>query len=470
MNLRTALRLDDAPRVAFVGAGGKTTGMFALAREYPRALVTTTTHLGAWQADQVDAVRVIRTAAEAALVDLSSPGVMLLVGGEPTPDDRLPGLSPDVLARVAEWAQRHRLPLLIEADGARGLPLKAPAEHEPAIPPLDGLTVVVVAGLSALGQPLDGRHVHRPERFAALSGLRPGEQITVEALAAVLRHPEGGLKGIPPDAQRALLLTQAADPQQQAQAGWLAEALLAAFPTVMMSRPLSFSPSTPPSLSPQGRRKGGSGLAGPQGGRERGESLSHTFIPVAGVVLAAGSGSRMGQPKQVLRWRGKPLVRHVVETGLLAGLDPLVVVTGAHRDAVRAALKGLPVEWAHNAAWTEGQSGSVRTGVQALPPQVGAAVFLLADQPHIPPTLIAALVAEHRRTQAPIIAPQADGRRANPVLFDRVTFPDLCALQGDTGGRAIFARFPLRYLPWLDERILLDVDTMADWERLQGDG
>ncbi len=432
MNLWTALRLGEAPRVAFVGAGGKTTALFALAREAPRAVVTTTTHLGAWQAALAD--RVLTPEA----LDAPLSGVTLVVGGAPTPEDRLPGLPPETLLPLAERLAAAGVPLLIEADGARGRPLKAPADHEPAIPPLEGLTVVVVAGLSALGQPLDARHVHRPRRFAALSGLSRGQPVSVEALAAVLRHPQGGCKGIPADARRVALLTQLTDARRQAQAGRLAEMLGGTFHAVLLS---------------------------PEAGR-----VSHVLEPVAGIVLAAGEGTRLGRPKQLLRWRGEPLVRRAARAALLAGLEPVVVVTGAAREAVQQAVRDLPVQPVHNADWPSGQGSSVRAGVQALPAAVGAAIFLLADQPFVPPTLLRALVAEHRRTLAPIVAPQVGGRRATPVLFDRVTFPDLCALQGDVGGRALFARFPLRYLPWLDERLRLDVDTPADWERLRDEG
>jgi molybdenum cofactor cytidylyltransferase len=187
---------------------------------------------------------------------------------------------------------------------------------------------------------------------------------------------------------------------------------------------------------------------------------------VAGIILAAGASQRMGQPKPLLLWRGKPFICHVARTALDAGLAPVVIVIGAHADEVRSALADLPVEIVYNPNWAEGQSTSVRTGLQALPPETTAAIFLLADQPRIPVELVRALMARHAQTQPPIVAPMIEGKRGNPVLFDYSVFPDLMSLQGDAGGRLIFSRYPAAYVPWHDPNLLLDVDTLEDYERL----
>ena len=187
---------------------------------------------------------------------------------------------------------------------------------------------------------------------------------------------------------------------------------------------------------------------------------------VAGIILAAGASRRLGRTKQLLLWRGKPFIFHVAHTALDAGLAPAVVVTGAEADDVRAALAGVPAEIVHNPHWAEGQSTSVRAGLLALPPEAAAAVFLLADQPHIPAALVRALIERHAQTQPPIVAPMIEGKRGNPVLFDHTVFPDLMSLQGDAGGRLVFSRYPITYVPWNDPNLLLDVDTFEDYERL----
>ncbi len=177
----------------------------------------------------------------------------------------------------------------------------------------------------------------------------------------------------------------------------------------------------------------------------------------------------MGAVKQLLPWRGKPLVRHVTESALAVGLNPVVVVTGAAADEVEAALSGLPVIFVKNEAWESGQASSVRAGIQALPDACGAAVFLLSDMPQVPAELIQAELTKHSQQNDPIIVPRINGQRTNPALFDRITFSDLAGLTGDTGGRALFERFPVNWLDWESDSPLSDIDTPADYQRLIGE-
>jgi molybdenum cofactor cytidylyltransferase len=416
--------------IALVGAGGKTTALFQLARQLAPAVITTTTHLGNWQTVQADRHFLI-TSPNPNLESHLTSGVTLVTG--PMEGDRFKSLDQNLLSWLRAVCGYHDLPLLIEADGARQKPLKAPAEHEPVIPEFVE-TVIVVVGLSGLGKPLTEEYVHRPEIFSRLSGLGPGEMITSDALVRVLTHPSGGLKNIPPRARRVALLNQADAPDLQAQAKGMAEKLLSAYNFVVIA-----------SLEQN--------------------KIHAVYEPVAGIILAAGEAKRFGQPKQLLDWRGKPFVRAVAETALAAGLSPVVVVTGANAEGVVSAVQDLPLTIHHNPEWQTGQSSSLQTGLRALPLGTGSVLFLLADQPQVKPTVLRALVERHSVDLSPIVAPQVQGQRANPVLFDRVSFPALMSLTGDVGGRAIFSKFPVTYLPWHDENLLADIDTPEDYQR-----
>jgi molybdenum cofactor cytidylyltransferase len=132
-------------------------------------------------------------------------------------------------------------------------------------------------------------------------------------------------------------------------------------------------------------------------------------------------------------------------------------------------LAGLPVQIVHNKNYQDGQSTSIQKGIESLPANIGSAVFLLADQPQIPVEVIRALVEAHTRELQTILAPLVlEERRANPVLFDRVTFPDLLKLKGDVGGRAIFDKHRVEYIQWHDDILLFDVDKPEDYEKLKG--
>ncbi len=460
MQLEQAFRISDTSCIALVGSGGKTTALFQLARRLSRlapagsgpakentgerpVIVTATAHLRVDQVRLADSHWIGETPEDLGGLEKNLRGVMLVTG--PVTGSRSMGLNNDTVAWLHSLCLRHAIPLLIEADGSRQRPLKAPAAYEPPIPGFVE-AVAVVAGLTGLGKPLGEEFVHRPEVFARLSGLAMGDIITPEALLRVLAHPDGGLKNIPAQAGRLVLLNQADTAELQAQASALAGDLLAAYHSVIIA--------------------------------SLGRSQIHAvYEPVAGIILAAGEARRFGRPKQLLEYHGQPFVRAVTKAALASGLAPVVVVTGANAETVEAALYDLPVTITRNAGWQSGQSSSIRSGLKALTPSPlpsgegrrgeGAAIFLLADQPQVTPMVIRALVEHHSLELAPIVAPLVGDRRTNPVLFDRVTFPDLLSLTGDVGGRAIFSKHSVAYLPWYDENLLLDVDTEKDYQHLK---
>jgi molybdenum cofactor cytidylyltransferase len=442
MNLSRALRFTVHPSktggsspevICFVGAGGKTTAIFQLTHEISdrsSSIVTATTHFGIWQIPLADHHIITNRPDDS---QLPTQGVILITGE--IENDRTNPVNEVTLDWLRENSTSHHVPMLIEADGSRQKPLKAPASHEPPIPEFTD-AVVVVAGLSALGNPLGDEYVHRAKIFSQLSGLEFAQTITPDAVIRMLMNPLGGLKNIPPNARRVALLNQADTPELKSIGGRMAQELLAHFDSVIVG------------------------------------TLEHsnlqTFEHCAGIILAAGESTRFGAPKQLLDWKGKPFVRQVAETALQAGLWPVVVVTGFRSADVESALDGLPVEIIRNPEYPQGQSTSIRAGVQSLSSKVGAAVFLLADQPQMPVDVIRALVESHGQKMQAILAPLVqENRRANPVLFDRDTFPDLMQLTGDVGGRRIFDKHRVEYLPWHDEILLFDVDKPDDYQKLK---
>ncbi len=457
MRLIEALRYSKGTPLAFVGAGGKTTALFTLARELKAVqenaglnntvLVTSTTHFGSWQAELSDHIFQVNTEGDVFKLAQNLPqGVVLLVGEEE--NERLTGLDPGSLEKVRMVAEDHCLSLLIEADGSRTRPLKAPAEHEPAIP---GFTqsVVVVAGLNGLGKRISDRWIHRPAIFARLSGQKVGDQVSEEVIVNILRNKNGGLKNIPINARRIVLLNQADTVELQAQGKSIADQLKKDYHSIIIS---SFI---------QGNHVQAS---------NNDESLGSTRIfavkeNVAGIILAAGGSSRFGYPKQLLDWKGQTFIRHVILAALHSGLSPVIVVVGDSDQKVISEISNLPVRIVNNDLWKTGVSTSIIAGVNALSRNIGAAIFFQADQPQVSTLLINSLIEAHEKSMGSIIAPQVDGQRGNPVLFDVNTFSDLLALKGDVGGRALFSKFPVEWVSWLDSRQLMDVDSPEDYQK-----
>ncbi len=437
-----AMRASHTSIITFIGAGGKTTALFLLAKELSKnspVVVTASSHLGEWQIAFADKHLVVESFE--ALNDLESKlqGITLITG---TLDgDRTKPLDEDSLNKLNQFCKGRSIPLLIEADGSRQKPLKAWAEHEPPIPPFVE-HVVQVVGLTGLGKPLKEENVHRAEIFSKLGELEIGTVIAPDALTRVLMHPDGGQKNIPMHARKTILLNQADTPELQAIAHGMAHGLLSSFHSVIVSSVAQ-------------------------------EKIYAIHEPIAGIILAAGEAKRFGKSKQVLDWKGEPFVHAVARKALEAGLLPVIVVTGANSELVESAVKDLDVMIVRNDEWDSGQASSIKEGIKKLtispPATVGGAIFLLADQPQITTSILDALVEKHAEGLYPIVAPMVLDQRANPVLFDQVTFNDLLGIEGDVGGRAIFHKHPVEYLHWHDDRMLLDVDTPEQYQRLISD-
>ncbi len=351
----------------------------------------------------------------------------------------------ELLSGLQRLADDSQVPLLIEADGSRGLPLKAPADWEPPIPVFVN-TVIVTVGLNGLGKPLTADWVYRPEDFGRIAGLMPGDEIDIEALANVMRHPRGGLKNIPGQAIKVGLLNQADTPELQDKAAALARMLLDDYSRIVVAS-----------------------LHGPDPHGQEVE-IHAVHQKTAGIILAAGAARRMGQPKQLLDWQGEPLVNRQVRVALEAGLAPVIVVTGAYAEDVAAVLNIEKIRVVNNSSWQDGQSSSVKAGLAGLEPEIGAAVFFLADQPFVNVEIVRRLVVCHAQSLSPIVAPRVGGQRGNPVLFDRRTFADLAELTGDSGGRQVMAKWGTAFVEWADERLLIDIDSLDDYQQAKSLG
>jgi len=189
---------------------------------------------------------------------------------------------------------------------------------------------------------------------------------------------------------------------------------------------------------------------------------------IAAVVLAAGLSRRMGQAKLVMKVGGRAIIRYSVESVLAGGVDLVWVVTGPDVEPIEAALAGIDVQIAVNPAPEEGQAGSVRTGIAALPASVDAALIALGDQPLLAPSIIPALLAARRTSAKLIVAPRYRDGQGNPVVFKREIFPELLRLTGDQGARLIIQTEPTR-VEWveLDLPMPPDVDTPDDYEKIR---
>ena len=478
MRLREAFAIRRKEVVALVGAGGKTTLLYRLASELAaegwRVVVTTTTRLREPAAGQVPALLLAANADDLLrhLPDLlSTHGWVLVAAGATrclpsTGGRKLLGLPPDLVDRLA--AQPEVDAVLVEADGARGRSVKAPAAYEPVIPASTTLLIPVL-GADAVGQPLTSAIAHRPRRVAALLGVKLRALLTPELLGALLVHPQGGLKGLPPCPSPVPFRRVSEDRVGVSLPCWRGRAGVGVIPFVnkvegearlTAARQIAAMALASPLVEQVV-------LGAAQAAEPVVEVVAKTPRPfVSAVVLAAGGARRLGRLKQLLPWGGRTMIEHVVDTVLASTVDEVVVVLGCQAAAVQPALASRPVRGVVNAAWVEGLATSLRAGLAAVSPQAEAALFVLGDQPRLTAQTIDRLLAHYRATRCPIVAPVYRGRRGNPVLFARSLFPELLTLQGDVGGRVLLEkqRADIAEVDVGSDEILLDVDTLEDYE------
>jgi len=223
MLISEALDLKERAFISLVGAGGKSTLFNRLAEELllknKRIILTTTTKMFAWQlAPFIKKGKLVEGHDEETIRKYikkyfsveSKTGRLTLIGEkiEDNGEEKVSGPSPDWLDKW--WEDKLADYFLVEADGAAGRPVKAPASHEPVIP-LSTTNLIGVIGIDALGLSLQEENVFRSQIFSRLTGLNLGEKIGIETLALLICHPEGLFKGVPPGCCRHLFINKAED-------------------------------------------------------------------------------------------------------------------------------------------------------------------------------------------------------------------------------------------------------------------
>ena len=207
------------------------------------------------------------------------------------------------------------------------------------------------------------------------------------------------------------------------------------------------------------------------------ESNVEASEPVVGVVvLAAGASSRMGEPKQLLKYGGETLLGRAVRVALQTRCRPLVVVLGSDSNEILGEVAAAEARVVVNEAWAEGMASSIRRGLleleAAAPVELDAAVLTLCDQPFVSAEILERLVDVYSRRRASLVASEYEsgGERVRgvPALFSRSLFPELKGLRGAEGARRVIARHsaacPTIHVP----EAAFDIDTPEDYLALRG--
>jgi probable selenium-dependent hydroxylase accessory protein YqeC len=431
-----------------LGSGGKTSLLALLAHElartHPRVLVSTSTKVypfpGLPLVEDPAALEAAWRGARAVFL-----GRQLGVGpaaGARGDAGKLGGLA----ALAAEDLRALADVVLLEADGARGRPLKVHQPLDPGVPASADLALLVI-GAAALGAAASAETVHRLERAPAPWGLREGEMPTPRQVARVLLAPDGYLGQTGAVPTRILINQADAWPGQAAR---LAEALSAVWPGSILS-----------GSAQRGEFALCSGSAQPApGGGSAGEGPAPAPPParVALILAAAGTGRRFGADKRRFLIKGAPLFHWSL--GAYARLPFLqrIAVLGPEDADLAAEARARGWQVAVNPEPATGLSGSWRAGLAAVKRDAVGALLALGDMPAIRRDTVAALLAAIAEAPGRALRPVHAGRPGHPYYLPRSGFAALAAVAGDLGARALADPFPLDSA---DPGVILDLDHPA---------
>lgn len=187
------------------------------------------------------------------------------------------------------------------------------------------------------------------------------------------------------------------------------------------------------------------------------------------VILAAGNSSRLGEPKQLLHFRGKTLIRHITEAALEAVGNHVIVVTGCNSELIKTELADLPCLLAFNENWRDGMSNSIKTGISALQtqhPDVKGTILAVSDQPFVSYETFHVLICSFEESGKGIIASKYSGSLGTPAFFAASYFPALLQLTGAEGAKNLFMHYADDVSAYAFPQGSIDIDTQEDYKRL----
>jgi len=456
ISLAQAFDLGATELIAFTGGGGKTSLMIALSQELSGGvIVTTTTRLGLSQLQLVPEVIMFfadeprrstegqtRSAGITGRLELNRKiseslehGGRCLVVGEQM-GEKVRGIPVDLPGQLLILEKVDFV--LVEADGSRGLPCKAPGPHEPVIPP-EATIVVPTIGIDAVGKPLS-KIAHRPELVSSIIELDLDHPMTERGLARLVAHPKGGLKGIPQHARIVPFVNKVDSDQLLDKARNVARLLLKddRIDRVIVGSARSDRP------------------------------VREIHRRITAVVLAAGQSSRMGRPKQLLPWAETTVLGQTISNLQRSLVDEIVVISGFQAQEISQVSAQFGVSTFVNEDFEiGGMISSVQTALNNIPANREAILIMLADQPMVDTGTLDTLVEAWLRNQGELIAPVYGNRRGNPVIVGRRYFDELLSLPRGSAPRELLRKREedLALIEVETNAILQDLDRIEDYER-----
>ncbi len=442
------LDLNPPLLTSFYGGGGKTTLMRALAEELSnaglKALLTTTTKIFPYP-DLVHfySDKPVKLKAELLNHLISS---NLAVFGRPIEQSgKIDGITTEEAETLFKALQ---VSLLVEGDGSKGLPIKGYNAYEPVLPAASNLIVPVI-GANALECPVEESYVHRSATYKMQLGLddKKKQIIDEDLIAKTYAYMANVGQKQAAEAKTLYVLNKYDCLKDPVRAIEIARAMgrYNLLGTLLVTEARMGNPVK----MVLGVRK------------------NQEPVKVAAVILAAGTSRRMGRDKLALPFKDSTVLEETIRQVRGANLDQIILVVQPDSKWKQLAER-QEIKIVENPGYLSGQAGSLIKGLEAVSAEIQGVLFTLADQPLITSPVYNQLLSSYRLNLKNVTYPLYQGKRGNPVLFDRVRWPELLCLAGDRGGRELLAEIEPNQHDQVDlsnREILIDLDTEADYKK-----
>lgn len=189
---------------------------------------------------------------------------------------------------------------------------------------------------------------------------------------------------------------------------------------------------------------------------------------LAAVILSGGASQRMGSPKALLPYQGRPFLEHLLDVTHHPKISVRRVVLGVHAETIAKAIHVPADEVVINEDWEKGQLSSIQVALNSLPAGLDGMLLCLVDHPLISASLVGDLVSTFYSSNAPIVLPMFEGRRGHPVIFSAKLFPELQAAPLDVGARAVVwaHRSEICQFPTNEEGCVLNLNDPETFARV----
>ena len=187
------------------------------------------------------------------------------------------------------------------------------------------------------------------------------------------------------------------------------------------------------------------------------------------VILAAGNSSRLGEPKQLLQFENKSLIRHVADAAVNSVDSAVIIVSGSNEKLISNELNKLPVHLIHNADWQEGMASSISVGIQEIiriNPSIKGVILAVSDQPFVTSRLFLDLIEKAKANEKCIVACSYEDTSGTPVLFPKQYFSSLTSLNGAEGAKKLLKKFAADVVTIPFPLGGIDIDTKEDYQKL----